>query len=164
VLTVTVRGVPRPKPDPRCFGRGGHHHLSIPANSPGYAQWRERCTEAGRALAAQQRFPKGTPVGLMITVTVPRPTSHYRTGKNAHLLRSTAPAFPLSRSHGDIDKIQRLILDALTDSGVWDDDSQAVRVEAAKCYPDDPGSPDSLEHPGAVIRIWNLKEDTECTS
>lgn len=158
MLTVTVHGTPRPKPDPRCFGRGGHHHLSIPAGSPGYREWRSACTKAGRALAQERRFPKGTPVGLMITVTVPRPTSHYRTGKNANLLRSSAPAFPLSRSHGDIDKIQRLILDALTDSGVWDDDSQAVRVEAAKCYPSCPHTPDSLDTPGAVICIWNLNE------
>lgn len=158
MLTVTFHGTPRPKPDPRCFGRGGHHHLSIPANSPGYAQWRERCTEAGRALAAQQRFPKGEPVGLMITVTVPRPASHFGTGKNHARLKKSAPVYPMARTVGDIDKIQRLILDALTDSGVWDDDSQAVRVEAAKCYPDCPHTPDSLPHTGAVIRIWNLNE------
>lgn len=158
MLTVTVHGLPRAKPDPRCFGRGGHHRLSIPESSPGYRPWRDRCVEAGRALAAQTTFPKGTPVGLMVTVTVPRPPSHFGTGRNHARLKKSAPLWPLSRTVGDIDKIQRLILDALTDSGVWGDDSQVMHIEAAKTYPGSHDEPDALEQPGAVIRIWNLNE------
>ena len=53
------------------------------------------------------------PVGVAVHFLFPRPKSHYRTGKNAHLLRAGAPDRPTTRSVGDTDKLCRAILDSL---------------------------------------------------
>jgi len=48
-------------------------------------------------------------------------------------------AYPHTRSSGDLDKLQRAVLDALT-GVVYQDDSQVVRVTASKIYrPAGPG-------------------------
>lgn len=39
---------------------------------------------------------------------------------------------------GDVDKLARLVLDALEDSGVLKDDAQVVQLEARKVFDDDP--------------------------
>ena len=48
-----------------------------------------------------------------------RPKSHYRSGRNAHLVRDAAPAYPTVTP--DIDKVERAILDALTGIAYVDD-------------------------------------------
>lgn len=43
-------------------------------------------------------------------------------------------------------------MNALTDAGVFKDDSQVVRIVADKVFTDDPAAP--LTVPGAFVRIW----------
>lgn len=62
-----------------------------------------------------------------------RPKCHYRTGKNAHILKDNAPAFPIKQSTGDGDKLTRAIWDALT-GVVFSDDSQVVEWSGSKFY------------------------------
>src|SRR5688572_29257665 len=50
-----------------------------------------------------------------------RKKCHYRTGKNAHILRDSAPTFHIQKP--DLSKITRAVEDALT-GVVWRDDSQ----------------------------------------
>lgn len=45
-------------------------------------------------------------------------------------------SYPVTRSSGDIDKLLRATFDALTDAGVWGDDSQVTTVTASKVYGD----------------------------
>lgn len=73
------------------------------------------------------------PVRAWIRFTFDRPPSHYRTGRNAHLLRESAPSHP-GRADGDLDKLVRAVCDALTDAGVWVDDTQLVDLRARKFY------------------------------
>lgn len=61
-------------------------------------------------------------VMLVVTFTFERPKSHWRTGKNAHLLRDSAPRDMTSAP--DTDKLLRLVGDALEISGVVGNDSQ----------------------------------------
>ncbi|MFZ1730810.1 MAG: RusA family crossover junction endodeoxyribonuclease [Bacteroidota bacterium] len=59
---------------------------------------------------------------------LPRPKSHFRSGRNAHLLRETAPRFPTSKP--DADKLSRAVLEALT--GVaYKDDAQVIDNDVA---------------------------------
>lgn len=83
-----------------------------------------------------------------------RPRSHYRTGKNAHLLKDDAPRHP--RRVGDLDKLQRALFDAITDSGAWLDDAQVTDVRAAKRWTC-PSGP--MQIPGAVVEVYQISAD-----
>ncbi|CAI9417234.1 RusA family crossover junction endodeoxyribonuclease [Nocardioides sp. T2.26MG-1] len=72
------------------------------------------------------------PVRVWIRFTFDRPPSHYRTGRNAHLLKADAPRFPTHKN--DVDKLQRACFDAITDAQVWADDGLVVDVRARKFY------------------------------
>lgn len=64
------------------------------------------------------------PLQLAAAFSFRRPKSHYRTGRNAHLLRDSAPLFPTGKP--DLSKLVRAVEDGLTDAGVWADDAQVV--------------------------------------
>lgn len=53
----------------------------------------------------------------------------------------------------DLDKLIRSTNDALTQSGIWEDDARVVRVTATKCFPNE--GVYALSSPGAVILIEN---------
>jgi Holliday junction resolvase RusA-like endonuclease len=120
--------------------------------------WRDRvCSAAIETLAACEcsgGMPHfDGPVAVSIVFTFARPTWHWRTGRNAHLLRDNAPAYPISIRAGDIDTLVRAVLDSLTDAGVWKGDNQVARLHGvAKVYVGSPDS-DALDRPGAVVRI-----------
>jgi Holliday junction resolvase RusA-like endonuclease len=82
------------------------------------------------------------PMSLRLSFTMPRPKSHYGTGKNASVLK---PAAPINHtSTPDLDKLIRCVKDALT--GVaWRDDSQVCFVVARKAYGDLPGVSMAIE-------------------
>ena len=84
------------------------------------------------------------PLDVEATFYLPRPRSHYRTGKNAHELRDGAPSYVSKRP--DLDKILRSTFDALGEAGVWLDDAQVAVLTAVKCYAD-------RRPPGAVITV-----------
>lgn len=95
--------------------------------------------------------PFGTnPVIVNITFTFARPSTHYGTGRNSEQVKASAPPFPSSHAIGDIDKLARACLDALTDAGTWKDDSQVVELHAEKVWTNDPRA---LDRPGAVIDV-----------
>jgi Holliday junction resolvase RusA-like endonuclease len=85
------------------------------------------------------------PCSVGITYWIDRPAGHYRTGRNAHLLREGAPPRPTGHTTGDADKIARAALDAVTDSCVWHDDSQVVELYVSKLWtPSVPAVPAGL--------------------
>lgn len=119
--------------------------------------WRQSVRDTTAAAMAQMHpgvarplFARGTPVHVSLVFTFKRPGSHFGTGRNAGVLKASAPAEHLG--YPDIDKAIRGCLDAITSSGIWDDDKQVSRIiDAAKVYPG--GHRDALTVPGAVIRI-----------
>ena len=54
------------------------------------------------------------PVKADIEFVFPRPKSHYGSGKNADVLKPSAPKHCVSRGNGDIDKLSRSTLDGLS--------------------------------------------------
>jgi Holliday junction resolvase RusA-like endonuclease len=76
------------------------------------------------------------PVVVNFRFVFPRPKSHYRTGKNAHILKDDAPKYHTSRP--DALKVSRAVEDALTGI-VWRDDSQIIDEKLVKEYGDNPG-------------------------
>jgi len=89
-----------------------------------------RLPECRPCLSGQPVLTGG--VTLRVVFGFQRPKSHYRTGRNAHLLRDAAPEYPSSKP--DIDKCLRAVGDAVTQAGVWEDDARVVCVTAMKTY------------------------------
>lgn len=71
------------------------------------------------------------PLVIEVDFYAPRPKSHFRSGRNAHLLAVDAPAAPCKRP--DVDKLLRAILDALRNV-VYADDGQVTAVIARKNF------------------------------
>lgn len=159
-LYITIPGHPAPKGSLKCIGgKGGRGHVLIEDNARTKV-WRS--TVAGwitRAWPKDQNADKNQPLGADITFTLPRPRGHYGTGRNSDVLKTTAPAYPISHQAGDVDKLLRLALDAIQDTPVLPDDCAVVEVHALKAYVTEgttPGS-DVLPYPGIVIRLYPLE-------
>lgn len=154
VFQVVVRGTPAPQGSKRHVGRG-----IMVESSKHVKPWRDAVrSDAVKAELAMPReahsgFPLDCPLIADMVFTALRPKSHYRTGRNAHLLRDDAPARPMGAP--DLSKLARSTEDALTDAGIWRDDSRVVEYgRLAKVYAGE--DRDALEQPGAVIRIYRL--------
>lgn len=84
---------------------------------------------------AQDSIPIFTgPIQVTMVAYFPRPKSHYGTGRNAGVLKPTAPTWHSSAP--DCDKVARALGDALTISGLIHDDRLIVAWDACKVYGD----------------------------
>lgn len=105
---------------------GGMHH----ANAKRLLPYREAI-----GWHAKSRLPEGWdpggPMRVECTFWLPRPGNQYRADR---ALKATAPWWPTNRRTGDLDHYIRALLDALTQAGIWGDDSQVVQVTAEKSY------------------------------
>ena len=129
-LRLTVRGKPAPQGSKTAL-RGKNGRVNLVESSKGVGPWRE----AVRAETQRSGAPVFTgPVTVTLEFFMRRPQSHYRSGRNAHLLKDDAPAYPCAFGRDDIDKLCRAVLDGLTAGGAWLDDAQAVQLHAAKSY------------------------------
>ena len=79
-----------------------------------------------------KKFFTDKPAAVIINFKIQRPKSHYRTGKNSHLLKKNAPVFHTKKP--DIDNFVKFYLDVLTALKVWNDDSQVINLSASKQY------------------------------
>lgn len=121
-------------------------------SSPRVHPWRQDVK-----FAAQNTY-KGDPLDLPVQVQIefifPRPKSHYGTGKNAMTLKNNAPLHLTNKTMGDIDKLARSTLDALSKTSggkILEDDSQVVSLCADKRY-----AISKHELPGAYISVIPL--------
>jgi Holliday junction resolvase RusA-like endonuclease len=101
--------------------------------------WREAVKQAALdALAGRDRLEGPVSVDVLFTFDPPKSAPKSRR------------CWPITRSSGDLDKLQRAVFDALTDAGVWRDDSQVIDVRARKVHVGDDGA---LHIPGAVVTV-----------
>lgn len=159
-LVVTIPGTPKPKGSLKCVGqRGPRKHVLVEDNE-GTGPWRESLVGWLRKVVGGTA-ERGQPIGAEVTFTVPRPDGHKGTGRNAGTVKPSAPAYPVTRTSGDVDKLLRLVLDALQDGPrpLLADDAQVVDVTTRKRYPiagDGPDVYDVLPYPGVRIRLYPL--------
>lgn len=140
-IRFRVPGVPVSQGRMVSFGRGPLVH----ANEKQLKPWRNKVhTVAAAAMRGAE--PLTGPVAVGVLFALPRPKTVRR-------------ALPTGRLDGDIDKLLRAILDALTArddkglvTGVYVDDSQVVDLDPPprKRYA---GSPGSLSEPGVEITV-----------
>jgi crossover junction endodeoxyribonuclease RusA len=149
-LVITAYGTPAPQGSKRAFLHRSTGRATMVESSRRVAPWREAVKQA--ALDAMRLHDRITgPVEVRLTCYFDRPRGHYRTGRNAELLRDGAPLYPATRASGDADKIARACLDAIVDGGVVLDDSLVVDLVVAKRWAGE--HDDALDIPGARIEV-----------
>lgn len=151
---ITVHGTPGPQGSKTRNAAGALYESSAKVKP-----WREAVKSAALdALAYDDAWqPLTEAVRIDVVFTLKRPKHHYGTGRNAGVLKPSAPCFPTGKP--DTDKLLRSTQDALKDAGVLLDDSVVSAVFAAKTFVLT-GS-DALSHPGAVIRVWRLNDPSK---
>lgn len=155
ILDIRVYGAPAPQGSKNAFRNQHTGKIQQVEASKKVKPWREAVTAAALATGAGDRPPYDGPVIASMVFTFQRPKSHYRTGRNAHLLRDAAPARPAGKP--DLSKLIRSTEDALTHV-VLKDDSRIVEFgRAAKVWAGE--DPDALDRPGAVITVWPARLD-----
>lgn len=151
-IVITVYGTPAPQGSKRGFVVG-KRAIVVDDNKPQLRTWRQDVRDAAEQAMCGNWGTIGLwdgAVGVEIQFWLARPKGHYRTGRNAHLLRGTAPLHPQVKP--DIDKTSRAILDSLKDAGVIRDDARVTDLHAIKRYAA------RSERPRAVITIREIWE------
>lgn len=83
------------------------------------------------AATSQKPIPKGEAIELECIFWMQRPKSHYKTGKNAGILKDNAPVYHTLKP--DRTKLTRPVEDSCT-GVVWHDDSQVCDGRIQKLY------------------------------
>jgi len=147
VIEIRVYGTPAPQGSKRRGQHGGVYE-----QVKGVKPWREDVKQAALQWIREggETVPFGQFVLIRAVFLYNRPKSHYRTGRNSHLLKDSAPERPLK---GDTDKLARSTNDALTTAGIWADDKFAADQILSKMWTR-PG-----DQPGAIITIEPAKTE-----
>ncbi|WP_327415472.1 RusA family crossover junction endodeoxyribonuclease [Streptomyces sp. NBC_01233] len=153
VFEVVVRGLPAPQGSKKHVGRG-----RMIESSAAVKPWRDSVTTyAVQARAKRRGFHKLTgPLRADMVFCFDRPKGHMGTGRNAGLVRPSAP--PRPDVTPDLDKLVRSTSDALKTAGVYQDDALVVEYgRVGKWYTSDHGQdPDVMDSPGCLIRLWRV--------
>lgn len=143
-FVLHVAGLPIPQGS-KSVDRRGFMYEANKRTGP----WRKHVKERAQSRrAGTNHVMYATPVSVRLTFVLPRPKSHWRTGRNAGLLRDGAPRYPGVKP--DVDKLVRAIFDALTAADVWRDDCLVVHLTATKRYP---MRTTDEEQPGVYIEV-----------
>lgn len=149
IMHFFVPGTPVPQGSKRVV-RG----RLIDVNQDSLRQWRSAIVRQAQGWISTHRplrFPLDGPVSVVVGFDFPRPKCHFGTGRNAHIVKSRFRE-ALMAVKPDLDKLVRAVLDALTDAGVWVDDSRVDSISATKSWVTD-------GEPG--IRIWVFDDGGE---
>lgn len=128
-ITFTVYGKPQPGGSKKAFVIPGTNRASVSDANPKAKDWKNAVACTARSVYEGSLLTG--PVEFKAVFYFPRPKGHYRTGKNSHLLRDSAPTMHTTKP--DALKCARSVEDALT-KVVWLDDSQICRESLEKVY------------------------------
>ena len=136
-ITLIVDGDPKGQPRPKAVSFRGHARVY----DPGGAKDFKACIVDAARSAGVAGLMLDMPLRVDIRCFFRRPKGHYGTGKNAQTLKASAPIWNTSKP--DRDNIEKAIFDALTNIGVWRDDSLVVDGRApVKMFSD--GAPKTI--------------------
>jgi len=126
-INIFVAGLPVAQPRPRAVAIKGKARMYSPGTSN---EWKACVIRDLKQYAGT--FPAGVPLRCDLTFYLPRPAGHFRTGKNAGLVKESAPSRPTGKP--DRDNLDKAVCDAITAAGVWHDDSQVTDGRIRKRY------------------------------
>lgn len=143
-IVLWIPGKPEAKPRPRACQMGKHIHIYQPKPPT----W----TKAIKAVASKHKpdTPFTPPIMVDILFMMPRPKAHYRTGKNADVLRPDAPIIHTAKP--DRDNLDKMVLDTLQDIGYFENDSGVSVGTLLKIW----ANPSAA---GIYVRIVELEQD-----
>jgi Holliday junction resolvase RusA-like endonuclease len=140
-----VHGEPRGQPRPRAFARKFGNKYSARVYNPATAEgWKSQIAMAAKPYVPVT--PLEGPLSVDLTFMLPRPKSHFRTGKHTEDLRSDAPTYHTSKP--DSDNLSKAAYDCLTAIGFWRDDAQVCVGKTTKLYTD--------KVPGCLIKVGRV--------
>ena len=85
--------------------------------------------------AVDYEAPSEKPIGMQIGFFMPRPKSHYGTGKNSGILKKSSPCQHTKKP--DIDNLIKFVLDC-SNRILWRDDCQVIEITSFKVYSENP--------------------------
>lgn len=134
LVSVFVHGTPVPKGNLKRSRYGRTYfeaHVTAWCDTMATA-----CKAAYRGAMGPTAQPHSGPVAVELAFSFDRPASHGTGQRRGVRVGKAAKTLPPCTSHrlGDLDKLARNALDALTNGGVIVDDSHVVRLVAAKEY------------------------------
>lgn len=148
VVAFTVLGKAQPAGSKRAFRHPHTGRIMVTDAAKGSRPWKQQVAGAGAELVDELL---DGPLALEVTFYVARPKGHYGSGRNAAVVRPSAPEFPATRP--DVTKLLRGTEDALT-GVLWRDDAQIVDQVARKRY----GTPERCEIKVATRWPGSLRE------
>lgn len=95
--------------------------------------------------AGRPRIGETAAVSMLVQCFLERPAGHYRTGRNRHLVRDSAPEWPIGKP--DADNLGKIVCDALNGL-MYRDDAQVATLTVSKYFAD------VDEQPRTVLKAW----------
>jgi len=132
LLSFWCDGLPVAQPRVKATSFGGFTRVYNPSTAKG---WKTVVTIAAKGSWKCEPFEG--PLCVDLTFWFPRPQSHYK-GK-AKVLRPSAPIWHTTKP--DRDNLDKAVMDALTQAGIWRDDKQVCdgRIRKMYCEPGNEG-------------------------
>lgn len=144
VLATEILGTPRPQ--------GSLKIVTSAATGQAFAKNSDTMTAHRNSVVAVlasawgSRAPLAGPVALKLCFRFARPKSHFGTGRNADVLKASAPEWHAQTP--DNDKLCRLIGDALTIAGVLRDDAYISIMRGEKIW--------TVGNARTELELWEL--------
>jgi len=160
ILNIFVHGIPKPGGSKRAFlirNKSGQPAMSktgrpviVLTDASGKAGKDWRADVRGVAQEEWDGKPLETKsLTVSMKFFMPRPKSHYGTGRNAHVLKDSAPIYYAHLQTPDALKLGRSVEDALT-GVIWKDDC-ILRGWYEKCWTH------PTDQPGMELTVWRTE-------
>jgi Holliday junction resolvase RusA-like endonuclease len=124
-ITFDVVGEPKSQPRVKAMRCGGFIRIYTPATAK---EWKGAVAKAAAPFLSPEG-PLTGPLYLTLLFRFARPKSHLRTTGE---LTKSAPRQHTQKP--DADNLAKAVMDALTDCGLWADDTQVVRLNVCKTF------------------------------
>ena len=127
MISFTIPGKPIPLKRHRPSARGGYYD---PSSKDKKQTWLQ-------IARYKPKHPFAGDIRIFMAFYMPRPKSHYRTGKYSHLLKESCKDIINHSVTPDLDNLIKYISDVMN-KGFYKDDSQICSIQAEKKYGDPP--------------------------
>jgi Holliday junction resolvase RusA-like endonuclease len=121
-MIIKIDGIPKPQKRHRHTRQGRVYDPSK----------KDKMSLIAELLLTSPKTPFKKPLMIKLLFSMPRPKSHFRTGKFKGVLKDTAPDYASKKP--DIDNLTKIVLDCMEKSGYFKNDSQVVMLQAEKVY------------------------------